>query len=123
MRDKMKNIRNVKPRVKRPVTEDNSSTTVPGKKQKMVFLPKYPVPPKISLSEDDASYERHIKKLKLEAQKPSPDKQTIRTLMKVTYPFRRNEIIEKGLEIPEVLKIYSPLKKIDQVLTYYMNFM
>lgn len=118
MRDKMKNIRNTKPRAKRPATKDNPSNTVPNKKQKMAFLPKYPVPPKISLSEDDASYGRHVKRLQLEAQKPSPDKQTVRTLMNVTYPFRRNEILEKGMEISEVLKMYPPLKKIDQVLKH-----
>jgi len=53
-------------------------------KQKMVFLPKYPVPLKISLSEDDAFYGRHMK---IETQKPSLNKQMIRSLMNVTYPF------------------------------------
>ena len=111
----MKNIRNVKPRSKRAQDEEKSLSAMPAKQQKIQYLQRYPIPPKIVLSEDNASYQRHIKMLQLESQKTSPDKRTIANLMSLTYPFRRQEILEKGMEIANILKIYPPLKKIDQV--------
>lgn len=110
MRDKMKNIRNVKPRSKRPQDGEKSPSTMPAKQQKIQYLPRYPIPLKIVLSEDNTSYQRHIKMLQLEAQKASPDKCTIASLMSLTYPYRRQEILEKGMEIADILKIYPPLK-------------
>lgn len=110
MRDKMKNIRNVKPRTKRPPNAESP----PTKQQKIQYLPRCPVQPKILPSEDLASCQRHVKMLQLESQKPSPDKHTIRNLMDLTYRLRRQEI-EKGMEITAILKVYPPLKKIDQV--------
>ena len=109
MRDKMKNIRNVKPRTKRPPNAESP----PTKQQKIQYL-RCPVQPKILPSEDLASCQRHVKMLQLESQKPSPDKHTIRNLMDLTYRLRRQEI-EKGMEITAILKVYPPLKKIDQV--------
>ena len=50
--------------------------------------------------------------LQSESQKTSPDKRTIANLMCWTYPFRRQEILEKGMEIANILKIYPPLKKL-----------
>lgn len=107
----MKYIRNVKPRNKRPSDVESP----PTKQQKMQYLPRYPVQPKIPQSEDIASSQRHVKLIQLESKKPSPDKRTIKSLMDLTYPFRRNEILQKGMEIAEILKVYPPLKKIDQV--------
>ena len=112
MRHKMKNIRNAKPRSKRPQDEEKPLSAMPAKQQKKQYLPRYPIPPKIALSEDNASYQRHIKMLQSEAQKTSPVKRTIMSLMSLTYPFRRQEILEKGMEIANILKIYPPLKKL-----------
>lgn len=106
MRDKMKNIRNVKPRNKRSPNAESP----PTKQQKTQYLPRRPVQPKIPPSEDIASCQKHVKVLQLESQKPSPDKQTIRNLMDLTYPLRRQEIYE-GMEIATILKVYPPLKK------------
>ena len=83
-------------------------------------LPRFPVPPVLPKSEDDASYTRHLKRLQLEGKKPSPDKHVVTTLMDVTYPLRRHEILEKPKRIAEMLKIYPPLKNIEQVHIYTM---
>ena len=80
MKDKMKNIRNVKPRHKK--VHENEESSIPTKKQKYSTpFPRYPVAPTIPPSEDEASCVRHIKFLQLEYQKVSPDKYTINTLM------------------------------------------
>ena len=112
MRDKMKNIRNVKPRIKRPPNAESPPQAT--KQQKIQYLPRRPIQLKIPPSEDIASCQKHVKMLQLESQKPSPDKRTIKNLMDLTYPLRRQEIC-KGMEISAILKVYPPLKKIDQV--------
>jgi len=118
MKDKMKNIRNVKPRHKR--VHENEESSIPTKKRKhSTPFPRYPVVPTIPPSEDEASCVRHKKLLQLEYQKISPDKHTITTLMDRTYPFRRQDILECPKPIQEILKVYPPLKKIDQVTIYY----
>ena len=78
-----------------------------------------PVPPVLPKSEDDASYTRHLKRLQLEGKKPSPDNCVIATLMDVTYPLRGHEILEKPKWIAEILKVYPPLKNIEQVCIQY----
>ena len=112
MRDKMKNIRNSKTRSTK-IKHDMESLIPPAKKQKTTqCLPRFPVPPVLPASEDDASY---AKRLQLEWKKPSPDKHTISTLMDLTYPLRHKEIVEKPQQIVEILKVYAPLKKIEEV--------
>ena len=117
MKDKMKNIRNVKPRHKR--APENEESSAPPKKQKYSMpFPRYPVAPTIPTSEDEAACVRHIKFLQLEYQKVSPDKYTIKSLMDRIYPFRRQEILKCPQPIQQILKDYPPLKKIDQVFNY-----
>ena len=115
MRDKMKNIRNSKTRSTK-IKHDMESLIPAAKKQNSTqCLPRFPVPPVLPASEDDASYARHIKRLQLEWKKPSPDRHTISTLMDLTYPLRHKEIVEKPQQIVEILKVYAPLKKIEEV--------
>ena len=116
MRDKMKNICNVKPRHKK-VLENNSQEEkpLPVKKQKLKHFPNFPEAPAIPPGEDEASCARHIKLLQLEHQKPSPDKHVVATLMSRTFAFRRREIIEQPKPIPQILKTYPSLKKAEQV--------
>ena len=114
MKDKMKNIRNVKPRHKRAMENDGKKAS-PVKKPKLQHFPKYPVAPVIPPGEDEASCARHIKLLQLEHQKPSPNKHIVATLMNRTFPFRRREIIEQPKPITQILKNYPPLKKAEQV--------
>ena len=111
MKDKMKNIRNAKPRHKK--AHENEEISIPTKKQKFNMpFPRYPVTPTIPPSEDEASCVRHTKFLQLEYQKVSTDKHTINTLMDRTYPFRRQEILECPKPIQQILKVYPPLKKL-----------
>ena len=120
MKDKMKNIRNVKPRHKK--AHENEESSIPTKKQKRSMpFPRYSVAPTIPPSEDEASCVRHTKFLQLEYQKVSPDKHTINTLMDRTYPFRRQEILECPKPIQQILKVYPPLKKIDQVAILHIH--
>lgn len=112
MRDKMKNIRNAKPRHKKDREMEEAS--IPTKKPKLPF-PRYPVAPTIPPSEDEASCARHMKFLQLEYQKASPDKHIINSLMDRTYPFRRKEMLQQPKPIQQILKDYPPLKKIEQV--------
>ena len=93
------------------------------KKQKHSMpFPRYPVAPTILSSEDEASCARHAKFLQLEYQKVSPDKHAINSLMDRTYPFRRQEILECPKPIQQILKVYPPLKKIDQVVIYTYTY-
>ena len=119
MRDKMKNIRNVKPRHKKVLENDDpEEKPLPVKKPKLQHFPKYPEAPAIPPGEDEASCARHIKLLQLEHQKPSPDKHVVATLMSRTFAFRRREIIEQPKPIPQILKTYPSLKKAEQVCSY-----
>ena len=117
MRDKIKNIRNSKPRSMKSKAHLESLIPAAKKPKTSPCLPRFPVPPVLPKSEDDASYTRHLKRLQLEGKKPSPDKHVVTTLMDVTYPLRRHEILEKPKRIP---KIYPPLKNIEQVHMYTM---
>lgn len=119
MRDKMKNIRNSKPRSMKSKSHMESLIPTAKKPKTSPCLPRFPVPPILPKSEDEASYARHIKRLQLEGKKLSPDKHVIATLMDVTYPWRRHEILEKPKQIIEVLKFYPPLKNIEQVYILY----
>ena len=119
MKDKMKNIRNAKPRQKK--AHENEESSILAKKQKVNLpFPRYPVVPIIPPSEDEASCARHIKFLQLEYQKVSPDKHIINSLMDRTYPFRRQEILQCPKPIQQILKVYPPITKIDQVSYIYI---
>jgi len=111
----MKYIRNVKPRHKRPPTD--AVPTPPAKRRpKENYTKKYALFPVIPPGEDEAAYLRHIKKLQLEYQKASPDKHVAAVLMSRTYPFRRKKILEEENAVSEILKLYPPLKKSEEVL-------
>ena len=118
MKDKMKNIRNVKPWHKKPHGIEEAS--IPTKKQKRLPFPRYPLVPTIPPSEDEASCVRHMKLLQLEYQKASPDKYITSSLMDRTYPFRRKDMLQQPKPIQQILKEYPPLKKIEQVASYVL---
>ena len=58
MKDKMKNIWDVKPRHKKALENDGGKTP-PVKKPKLQHFPNYPEVPAIPPGEDEASYARH----------------------------------------------------------------
>ena len=62
MRDKMKNIWNVKPRHKKVLEKDDpEEKPLPVKKPKLQHFPTYPEAPAIPPGDDEASCARHIK--------------------------------------------------------------
>ena len=109
----MKYIRNVKPRHKRPPVDVVPAPS--AKRPKENFTKKYSLFPMIPPGEDEAASLRHIKKLQLEYQKTSPDKHVAAVLMRRTYPFRRKKILEEQTALSQILKLYPPLKKSEEV--------
>ena len=109
----MKYIRNVKPRHKRPSID--AAPAPPSKRPKENYTKKYSLFPVIPPGEDEAASLRHIKKLQLEYQKTSPDKHVVAMLMSRTYPFRRKKILEEQSALSQILKVYPPLKKSEEV--------
>lgn len=116
----MKYIRNVKPRQKRP-TIDAALAPSSKRPKESNCSKKYSLFPAIPPGEDEASSSRHIKRLQLECQKASPDRHTVATLMSRTYAFRRKKIMEDQSALSQILKVYPPLKKTEEVgsLRYY----
>lgn len=123
MTDKMKNIRNTKPRgAKRSLNADDSGMEV-VKKPKPEFkqFPKFMEPPVVPVGEDEHSYKRHMQLLKYEEGKVSPDKHVINSLMIKTYALRRQKILKEHQPIKELLKDCPSLKRSNQV-TFQYNF-
>ena len=52
--------------------------------------------PPIPAGEDDTSFERHNRILKLEYAKPHPNNATVTELMKTTFAMRRRDILSEG---------------------------
>ena len=129
LKDKMKYLRNAKPRTTKKAKsepEDMSGTDEEpqAKKPRKEFkqFPRSPAAPLIPSGEDKASHERHLKVLKLEERKVTPNKKIISDLMRRTYPFRRQEILEQPQPIQQVLEKYPSLKRSEQVRLYSCIF-
>ena len=115
LKDKMKYLRNSKPRIKSE--NSNEMSEPPAKKIKKEFtqIPHIPAAPHIPKGEDEASYLRHLKVLQQEEKKMSPNKQVIADLMTRTFPFRRKEILEEPSSMDQLLKKFPSLKRTEQV--------
>ncbi len=123
----MKYIRNAKPRpTKRGRDESKDMTTEglnereeepPTKKTQKEFkqFPRSPAAPLIPPGEDKPSHLRHLKKLQREESKVTSDKRIISDLMTRTYPFRRQEILEKPQPIGQLAKTYPSIRRSEQV--------
>ncbi len=100
-------------------TEDKSDTEEEplAKKPRKLFqqFPRSPAAPGIPPGEDKASYLRHLKMLQHEERKVSPDKRVISDIMRRTYPFRRQDILEQPQPIEKLLQTYPSLKRSEQV--------
>lgn len=81
LRDKMKYLRNVKPRRK---TKDSKEVPSAQKKPRAHYPQAQSVPATLQpvAGEDKASHLRHVKMLQMEERKVSPDKNAITELMK-----------------------------------------
>ena len=77
--------------------------------------PQLPAAPLFPPGEDSASCKRHLKMLQQEERKVSPDKRVISELMRRTYPFRRQEILEQPQLVVNLLQTYPSLKCSEQV--------
>ena len=69
-------------------------------KRKLKAFDLPPIPP----GEDETSFERHNRVLKTEYNKANPNVSTVKELMKVTFPMRRQDILSHG-------HTYDPLQK------------
>ena len=132
LKDKMKYLRNVKPRPVKQVRsglkeesgmEDRSDSEeeVQARKPRKQFrqFPRVPAAPLIPPGEDNAVYLRHIRMLQHEERKVSPGKRVISDLTRRTYPFRRQEILERPQLIRNLLQTYPSLKRSEQVQQNY----
>ena len=122
LKDKMKYLRNAKPRPrKKPRSEisgdEDTSDEPPAKKERKQYIqyPRSPAAPLILSGEDKGSHSRHTKMLQLEEHKVSPDTKVVSDLMRRTYAFRRQEILEQPQPIQHLLQRYPSLKRAEQV--------
>ena len=77
--------------------------------------PRTTAGPLLPPGEDKASCLRHLKVLQREERKVSSDSRIISELMKRTYPYRRQEILEQPQLIQNLLQVYPSLKRSEQV--------
>jgi len=117
MSDRMKNIRNAKPRgaSKRPLNADTECAVVKKPRREFKQFPKLLESPVIPAGEDEHSYKRHMQLLKHEEGKISPDKHAINSLMTKTYALRRQKILKEHQPLKELLKDCPSLKRCNQV--------
>lgn len=110
--------------LKRGNPSNKSGTSAPAKK----VMPAAPIVSLSPIGEDEASLQRHKKKLKDEMKRVSPNKQIVRELMKRTYELRRKEIMECTGTIHDILLSYPALKDSGEVsyplfkLPCYLNY-
>ena len=78
-------------------------------------MPAAPIAPLLPDSEDEASQQRHKKKLKDEMKRVSPNRQIVRELMKRTFPVRRREVFDGIGTVQEILSYYPALKSPEEV--------
>ena len=127
LRDKMKYLRNAKPRgIKREaadeykVTEHESEGSGPPNKKQ--YKGKYPSAESMIITsmeatgEDKNSHDRHVKLMQLEERKVSPDLNILADLMKRTFSIRRTEIIDEPQPVHQLLKAYPSLRRSNQVI-------
>ena len=80
-----------------------------------IIKPSIPFAPLIPEGEDEASLERHLKKLKEEMKRPTPSKNIVRELMRRTFPLRRRIIMDGTEILSSILQTYPALKFPDEV--------
>lgn len=93
--------------------EDNSLWGWCANPKKSKRVDRYP-PTDMSISTDDATFERHLSALNKELEKPRPNKEVILELMKNTFSHCRESILDNAL-VADILKKYPALRKPDVV--------
>lgn len=71
-----------------------------------------PVP---AVGEDEASHNRHVILLKAECKKANPNKHSYRELMKRTFTFRRQAILQKPMSVNQLMSTHPAMKYPDEV--------
>ena len=65
--------------------------------------------------EDSVSYERHLKHLQMEFLKTHRNPQKIAELMLLTYPLRREEILNKDYSLNKLFEKFPFLQEVEHV--------
>lgn len=92
-----------------------------GKKSDKPYKLKTPQMPMTSpapvpgVGEDEASHNRHVTLLKAECKKANPNKHSYRELMKRTFTFRRQAILQKPMSVDQLMSTYPAMKYPDEV--------
>lgn len=113
----MKYLRGTSGRPRKRAADNETSVDTPHKKRAIEqhHRPNSPAVPATPEGEDRPSHDRHVKLIKLESKKYSPNQHIIQQLMKRTFTFRRMDILSNSLSLAEALERYPPLKKYDEV--------
>ena len=74
------------------------------------------VPIMTGVGEDEASHKRHVSLMKAEFRKSNPNKYACRELMKRTFSFRRQELLQKQTLVSQMLSTYPALQYPDEVI-------
>ena len=70
---------------------------------------------KVPEEEDEASFARHNRALKVEFQKTKPNCALVAELMKLSFEMRRNRIISESIPLAEILLSYPFLRCPEEV--------
>ena len=82
-------------------------------------MPATPAAPLPGVGEDEASHNRRVAQLKSECKKANPNKYTYQDLMKRTFSFRRQMLLEKPISVQELMSTYPAVKNPDEVHVAY----
>ena len=92
-----------------------------GKKSDKPYKLKTPQMPMTSpapipgIGEDKASHDRHVTLLKAECKEVNPNKHSYRELMKRTFSFHRQALLQKPMSVDQVMSTYPAMKYPDEV--------
>ena len=105
---------------RKPITTDseivgNPSTEVVGNPLSIPKLKRKATYPVVPDGEDQTSFERHNRQIKLELKKTRPNQVVLQDLISRSYAMRRIDILENGYSVTEIFKMYPFLSKRDQV--------
>ena len=90
-----------------------------AKKPQMPAAPAAPLP---GIGEDEASHKRHVTLLKAECKKANPNKYTYQDLMKRTFSFRRQMLLENPISVEQLMADYPAMKFPDEVIHQLLTF-
>ena len=87
-------------------------------KSKAPQMPMTSSAPILGIGEDEASHNRHVTLLKAECKKVNPNKLSCRELMKRTFSFRRQALLQKPLSVDQLMTTYPAIKYPDEVCMF-----